>query len=332
MMVLTLLVTIEISVITSVQAWAPVIFVLIWSQVGSALLTAIEEQREENEREPLLTLLTRTGFAGLAATWLAMPFASEAAIVAVLWLGVTILMWNRQTLLAAVPPLAAILLLGANLWLDLSLPFMLLLLTITTLGLLHRLIWSRKQAPWRWLGTQRQEMIPHLLYGAGQGCLLIALLGTSPAATNVLPGMALFIASMLIFDSQLLLLQRRLGQHMWAETNERRYGLKARQSLLLYAGTYLLPFLPAFALWLWLGPQDWFYHWFGFALLGLILSLALVFLSLGDVRTPAVILVIAGPLALTGSLFIVGALVALVELGFLTYRIRASGRYAINLV
>jgi hypothetical protein len=331
-MVLTLLVTIGISVITSVQAWAPVIFLLVWSQVGSALLARAEEELDEAHRQPVLTVLASAGFVGLAGLWSLMPYGPEAAIVAVLWLGVTGFIWNRQAWLAALLPVVALSLLVAHYRLGLSLPLMLLLLTLMSSSLLYLLLLTTRRPDWRWIASQRREMLPYLLYGIGQGCLLVALLGDSQAAASVIPGTALFIGSMLIFEYQLLQLQRRLSGHLWLETSQQQYRSRAWRSLLAYTGIFLMPFLPVLAIWVRHGPQPWFHYWCGFALLGLILGLALVFLSLGDAGTPAVIFILAGPLALMSSFFLIGSLVALTQLYFLLRRAGKVSKYGIHLL
>jgi hypothetical protein len=331
-MVLTLLATIGASVITGTHAWAPVIFLLGWSQVGSALLARVEQELGDEQRRPFLSMLVRAGLLGLLLTWILVPFDNASGTVALLWLGVTSLVWNRQAPLALALPLVMAILLFAHHWLSLSIPLMLLSMLLAASCLTARLLAEPRQPDWRWLRSQLTGLLPFLSYGLGQAFLLMGLLAGAGDRAHVLPGVILFIGIMLFFDRHLLLLHSRLSRHLWNETSKERYGARARRSLIAYASTYLLPAVPVLLIWSWLGPQPWFHHWLGFSLLALTLGLALTFLNLGDSRTPAVIFSIAGPLTLFAPFLAITVVVVLLQLMLLVHRTRNLGQFGVHLL
>ncbi len=83
------------------------------------------------------------------------------------------------------------------------------------------------------------------------------------------------------------------------------------------------------------GPagERWLFHLAGFALFGLVLGLALVWLSLGESVLPALVFAAGGALVAVGVPFLaVAGAMALAEFAALLRRGPALGRYGVFLV
>ena len=198
----------------------------------------------------------------------------------------------------------------------------------TLVALRPLLVWS-KPRNWAWAARQGRYLFPFILYGVGQGLLLIALLRGS--SSEALPGVALFALLLLFAEPQLLWLRGELKNHLWNESSTRRYTVLARRAITLYTGRYLLTFVPALGLWLGFGMHPWLFHLLGFALFGTALGLGLVALSIGDTKIPAVIFMVGGgAVALGLPLLLVLPLMILAAFALLLRRCHYLGRYGIH--
>lgn len=332
-MVLTLAVSFGIGLVASEKAWAPVLWLLVWSQAGSALLARARGDLDEHEHPPILALLLIAGLSGVGFIWLVAPFGLEALSLTLMWFGAAGLLWGKRYLSAFALPLLAAAFLGLQLWLGLNPNALLAAVSLSSLGLLLPLLVTQpslRSLPW--LARQLGYLLPFALYGLGQGCLLIELVEGSPAGAQILPGMLLFAFILFASEAHLFRLKRKLTQLLWREASTARYLTRARAAVLGYTAWYLLPLALGALAQLALGPQPWMFHWFGFALFGLVLGLSLVSLSLGNARAPATILALAGPLAFVAPFTLVAALSGVLQLLVILRQSRYVERYGIYLV
>jgi hypothetical protein len=332
-MVLTLLVSVAMGSFAIVNAWSAVIWLLVWSQLGGALLNRARSELTPLHQEKVLTLLLALGLAGLGMCWLFTLFGPVTASVSLLWFGVAGLLWAERLhtalLLSALIGAECLLVIG------LGLPLLTLFLGVAlTVALILRPFWCWIPLhSWRWALAQGPHVGPFIAYGLGQGALLLTLL--RGAGREVLPGLILFALLLLISDTHLTGLRQRLNLYLWREDSAVVYGRLARLTLVRYCAIYLLAFAPALAVYLVpaLGGEASLYHLAGFALFGVLLGLSLVALSLGNSLLPAVVFSLGGVLLLLGLPFfwIAGAM-ALGLFAEMLRRIALLGRYGVYLL
>ena len=330
-MVFTLLVTACLGLVAPVGAWSPVFWLLVWSQLGSALLNRAQGEFGAAGTRRVLSLLLELGVVGLLAVWFVTPFSLATWTVSLLWLSVAGLVWGERPRLAFVPPLTGALGVGLHLWAGLDLSFVLAGTSLTTLATLAPCIVPPSLDDGRWVLGEAGALLPFALYGLGQGCALLALL--SAAQGGAVPGLVLFALVLLVSEWRLLRLHARLSRYLWEGSDTARYAAKARRAVLAYTGFYLLFFVPALALWLATGAQPYLYYLAGFALFGVTLALGLATLSLGDTTAPAAVFAAGGALLLLGAPFfpVVGVMALTLLLGLLQ-RCSHLGSHGVYLV
>lgn len=332
-MALTLLVSLGIGLFAVVSAWAAVIWLLVWSQLGGALLNRASGELTAAEHGKVVSLLLGLGFLGLGITWFVLPFGPVTWSVSLLWLGVAVLLWAERLsaalLLPALSGGAFLLTLGVGL----PRSALLAAISLMLLALLRPLVRPVPRSLGRWALTQGRHVAPFIVYGLGQGAVLFSLL--AGAGREALPGMALFAVLLLGAETHLLWLRGRLNLYLWKRESVADYTRAARLILVRYTALYLLAFVPAGVVLLFpsLAGEDSFHHLVGFALFGLSLGLGLVSLSLGNSTLPALVFAVGGALLLLGLPFfwVVGAMV-LCEFALLLRGIALLGRYGVYLL
>lgn len=332
-MVLTLLVTATIGMLTSVIAWAPMLWLLVWSQLGGALLNQAKSELGESQQLRILSLLLLFGTAGMALLWLFSPFMLGTATVSALWLGVAGLLWAERVRAGYLLAGSAGALVALSLWGGLLIPVALLGCLAVTPALLWPQLRRVPLGSWRWAAQRWPQLVPFVLYGLGQGALLLALL--YGAGVEALPGVALFALVLLVAEPQLLRLRARLNLLLWKGENPARYAQLARFAITRYAVLYLLTLLPALLVWFFptLFGSQWLFHLFGFALFGLVLVLGLVALSLGDAAMPALIFGVGGAAVVLGLPFLaVVGVMACAEFAALLRHSALLGSYGVYLL
>lgn len=332
-MVLTLLVTAGIGLVSEVGAWGPVIWLLVWSQLGGALLNRAKGELATPDYNRVLSLLLKVGLVGMVMVWLITPFALATWAVSMLWLGVASLLWDGRVRAAFILPSVAGGLLALTLWLNLPITAMLLVCILATLVALRPLAVSSFPATWLWALSQWQHLAPFILYGLGQSALLLALL--AGAGNEALPGVLLFAGVLLIAEPQLLWLRERLNRYLWKGQDAASYAFYARHAIIRYTSTYLIAFVPALIVLCYptLFGSQWLFHLAGFALFGLVLALALVSLALGDSLMPALVFAIGGALVVLGAPFFwIAGTMALVEFTILFRRSGQLGSHGVFLL
>ncbi len=331
-MVLTLIVTFVLGAFSTETILAPALWVLVWSQIASSLLSKAEAEIGTGKRLEVLGPLMLLGLAGLGVSRLAVPFGLEALAPALLWYGVAGLLWARWYGPALVLPTAtaATFVIGDAARLDAEVA------QLASVGLSGALAvplivagtWS---TVW-WTVRRSNAMAFPALYGIGQAALIVALLRQTPPNAEVLVGALLLAAILLTSRGLLLRFKKALTERLWRDTNGSGFVAFARRALVAYAAVYLVPVGFAGLVWLDFGYQSWFYHWIGFALFGLCLALAVVSLTLGDAATPGLSFLAAGLAVQLAPFPIVCAVLAALQLLVLLVRSARFERYAVYLL
>ncbi len=331
-MVMALVVTFGLGAHAATLALVAATWVLIWSQGSAALLSKAHDQLGNEEREQVLAILMRAGLVGISVTWGVTRFGIDAAASAFLWYGVAGLLWSRRPRQALVLPLFAAIGLGASAWLGLAAEVVQGATIAAAVGLSAPLFVRDARSVAGWLVRHLRTIVFHLLYGLGQGLLIIGLLRSSPVDADVVPGAILLAAILLSSQALLLALKRRMMLRLWGDWSGQRYVAAAQRFLTVHALAYLVPVGAGLAVQVIFGPQPWMFHWIGFAIFGLTLALAVVSLTLGDAVTPGVALLAAGLVALSGQVLLVCALLAGAQFVLLLRRLARFERYAVYLL
>ncbi len=317
----------------STEVLLPAIVVLVWSQAGAALLSRARGEMAPERHSELVSLILWFGVLAVGAAWLPLRFGIDALAPVVVWLVVAALLWSNLPWLALALPTVV----GAGLAID--------ALQATHTPMPHLLALAAGAAfclpilvrpAWRALGWLRLRLgtawYP-LLYGVGQGVLIVALLRDQPAGANIVPGAVLLLGILLLSQSWYVALKVQLTERLWRDTDPAHYAPRAQGALLLYVAAYLVP--TAFGLFVELdaAAQPWLYHWHAFALFGLCLALAVVSFSLGVPAVPGVVFLLAAVAALAGVPFLpLAALTAAAQLLLVLWTLRHVERYAVYLL
>lgn len=332
-MALAFVVTFMLGALDDQTSLAPAITVLAWSQFGAALIERARGALDARAQLSVIALCMQVGAAGIAATWYLFRFGEETLLALLIWFGVAGLLWAEKRLPAlALPLLVGALLVGSEYELiTTEAAYYGAFATVAVCVLPVTFGFGALAALWvlRNLGA---TMHP-LLYGVGQGLLILALVTSTPEGADPLPGIALLVAILLLSQRFLLFFKAGLAGRLWRARNPYTFASYGRRLLGAYSAGYLLPLCSVVGVYLLFGPQNWFYPWVAFTLFGLCLGLAIVAFSLGYPALPSGTFIVAGLAAALGApLLIVCALLALVQVIFLARWLGNLGRYAIFLL
>lgn len=331
-MVLTLLVTFMLGAFSTEAVLAPALWILVWSQVASSMLSKADTEIGTERRHEVLGLMMLVGLLGLGASRLVLPYGLEAIAAAVLWFAVASLLWARWPLLALALPIATAVTLAvgdaAGADADLA-----RIVTLTLAGVsTARLLVAATDGALAWAARRARAMLMPALYGVGQAALIVALLRQTPVGADVVPGALLLALILLLARALLLTFKEALTARLWKDTDERSFVAFARLALVGYAAVYLAPVAIAALTRLDGGTQPWHYHWNGFGLFGLCLALAVVSLTLGDIATPGLSFLAAGLAVQVVPFVLVCAALAGLQLIVLLARSARFERYAVYLL
>jgi hypothetical protein len=331
-MALTLGVTLVLGAYASTALIAPALWVLVWSQLGAAVLARADAIFERPVRARVLAALLQLGMVGLGVTWLATPFGPAAAAPALLWFAVASTLWSGRRFAALALPLLVAVALAATRASDAPLTLAQAATSLLSLGFVLPLAmraWHREAG---WLAHVVRHAGYPALYGVGQAMLILALLRQSPPDLLLVPGAILLAAILLTSRSWLVRLKEQLTEQLWASSHVRVFAASVRRYVLGYATLYLVPIAGVAVIDLGSGPLPWAFHVYAFGAFGLCLALAVVMLALGDPATPAIAFALAGALALTISYGVACAALAALQLGVLLRRSGRVERYALHLL
>lgn len=332
-MALTFVITFALGAFSSSAVLVPAILVLVWSQVGAALLAKAHGELELHRQPHVLALIMVLGLLGVGAVWGVFRFGLDVVAPLLLWYAAASLLWARRFRQAVALPVLAGVVLALSTQLGLApltvQSFVLVAVAVFCTPLLRARAWE--VAPWfvKRIGV---ALYP-TLYGAGQGLLIVALLQESPVGSAVAPGASLLVAILLVSRRLLLMLKDALTDRLWRETGGDQYRRPAQRAVVVYTAVYLLPVVSVALISQFTAPQAWFFHWHAFGVFGLCLGLAVVSFTLGAAAAPAFTFLTAGVAALLGVPFlVVCALLATVQLLLLLQRIGRVERYAVYLL
>lgn len=318
---------------SQVEMLAPAVVVLVWSQVGSALLMKAKGELPRADQRGALAVIVQLGLVALALTWLLLRFGPATLAPTLVWFAVGSLLWAERHLAAVAVPLVV----GAGLALSAAFSLPPIVVQLVAIGTATSLCLPlARHDPRRSLAWLRRSagVVPHpLLYGVGQGLLILALLADQEPDRNVLPGALLLLVIILASQRLLIALKALLTDRLWRARNRADFKQFAQLALLGYVTLFLVPLGAALALELLTGPAPWHFHWYAFGLFGASLGIAVVDFALGNPAGASVPFVLAGVAAWAGLPFLwVGVALAASLLLVAQWRVRQVGQYAIFLL
>ncbi len=331
-MVAALAATLVLGTAAAQIPWAPVLFVLVWSQAAATLVSRAHGDLGPEGARDVLSVAVRFGVAGVVLSAAATAFTPAALASATLWLAVAALLWNRRPRLAVTVPVLSLVALGVGNGTDAP-PADVhgFVIVLATLAIVPTLAHGARSAG-SWIVRRAGTLVAPVLYGVGQAVLIVAILERAPQGADVLAGALLLVAILALSRTMFVRFKAHLTRRLWTDTEPAAFARATRSALLLYVGAYLLPVAVA-ALWVAVaGPQAWAYHWTAFALYGVCLALAVVSLTFADARTPAVTFLAAGAAALFLPVLLVCAGLAATQLALLLARSRRFEPYAVHLL
>jgi hypothetical protein len=325
---LALLVAMASQLYLGPAVWMGAIWIIVWSQAGSALFWRGRGDLEPIALRRLITLELCVGVLGVAlagglSSW---PYTTWTA--GALWMGLAVLLWLER-------PGKALALCGGALILILTrLP--LTWICAGTLALLPGLLYSVPARPslltLRWTRGQLLALLPYAAYGLGQGLPLHTLV--CGAGWTAVPGFLLFVVVLFSAESLVIRMKAGIRADLWRETRHRYFMRKLRLRLIAYAAILAAPALIALLLGLtWAPSFSYVVYVRNLALLALGLSLGLAHLCLFRPRWPALAFLIAG-IGVTAGLPYEATVLAASAL-LLGVLLRQTGRvlaYGVNLV
>lgn len=326
-------VTFLLGAFSQVEMLAPALAILVWSQVGSALLSKADGELLESDRRVVLAAVVQSGILAIALSWCILRFGLPTLTPTLTWFAVGSLLWAHRYLAAVAVPV----LIGAALALtelaSFPEPTPQVTALLVTAFFCGPLIAKDPRTSFSWL-RRSAGAVPHpLLYGIGQGMLIVALMKDNDPSRNVLPGAVLLLVILLVSQRLLVILERALTHGLWRARSPVRFQVFAHLVLLAYVALFLLPLLIAGGLeFLW-GPAPWHFHWYAFGLLGVSLGISVVKFALGNPAGASVPFLIAGLAAASGAPFLwvtLGLATALLLVA--QVRVGQVGRYAIYLL
>lgn len=332
LMVAALLFTAGLGAVTEGYARPAVLWLLVWSQMGAVLLQRGRAGLPVGVVGGLAPLVALAGALGMAGSYLIVPFGAATALISLTWLGVALSLWSGRAaaglavvLLVAVAAGAGAVAGAGMLWAVVAAA----VLPIIMLRSLRHGVDARILLPW--VGRQASALAFPAAYGLGQGLLLLRLV--QRADPYALAGLVLFAGLLLVSEPALHALLGRMRNALWTGDAAAGYAAGVRRMVLAYAGLYLaLPgVLAALRAAGWGGP--WVTELLAFALFGASLALALVPLALGQLRSPALLFLGAGALAVAGLPVL--PLLAILSLSVLAGALlltREVPRYAVHLL
>lgn len=318
---------------SQVEMLAPAMVILVWSQVGAALLLKAKGELQRSEQRRVLAFLVQLGLLATLLCWLPLRYGLPTLAPTLTWFAVGALLWAERRWAAVAVPL----LVGLGLLVEFLLPVPpvtpLVAAVAATALLCFPLGWRDTRPAFAWLRRSLGVALHPFLYGVGQGMLILALLRHEDPSADVVPGAVLLLFVLLLSQRFLIALKAALTRRLWRATDERRFRGFAHLALFAYVGAYLLPLAAALAIEAATGVASWHFHWYAFGLFGLSLGISVVGFALGDPAASSIPFLVAGAVAVAGAPFLaVIATLAVALLLLAQLRVRQVGRYAVHLL
>lgn len=318
---------------SQVEMLAPAMVILVWSQVGAALLQKAKGELPRPEQRTVLSLLVQTGVLAIAVSWILLQYGLSTLAPTLTWFAVGTLLWSEKRLAAVAVPLLAL----AGLAIVTLLPAPSItpevVVVIASAAFCLPLAWRDTRPILDWLRRSAGVTLHPLIYGAGQGLLILALLRHEDPAGDVVPGAILLLFVLLLSQKFLIMLKSALTARLWRSTSDSGFRAYAHVALFVYVGMYVLPLAVALGLESVMGVAGWHFYLFAFGLFGLSLGISVVGFALGNPAGASIPFLLAGVAAVAGMPFLwVSAGLAVVLLLVAQLRVRQVGRYAVYLL
>lgn len=318
---------------SQVEMLAPAMVILVWSQVGAAVLQKAKGELLRTEQGVVLAFLVQLGILAIVGSWALLQYGLATLAPTLTWFAVGALLWAERRVAALTVPL--LVLLGLVLATLLPVPAVMpqLIVVVAVAAMCLPLAWRDTRPIFDWLRRSIGVALHPFLYGVGQGLLILALLRHEDPAGDVVPGGVLLLLVLLLSQRFLIMLKAALTARLWRSTSASGFRTYAHAALFVYVGMYVLPLLAALIIEAVLGVGGWHFYWFAFGLFGLSLGISVVGFALGNPAGASIPFLLAGVAAVAGMPFlVVSAYLALVLLLVAQLRVRQVGRYAVYLL
>lgn len=218
---LAIFATIIIQVNTVPQNWLTIVWLIIWSVIGSKLVNKMHAELSLENSGRILTILAFWGFVGLATVWtLRFPTMPEAT-VNLLWWILTSVLW-AESLLQETSYKGLILVTIATLAV-LPIPLLAVMILLVSIGIFF--IRSKLKFPslesWKWLGKSIQSVSLLIPYGFGIGLLLVELFQLH--TENILIAGGILIVMSFASEWLVIWLRDKLADSLWVSKSNDEY-------------------------------------------------------------------------------------------------------------
>lgn len=311
----------------------PAMVVLVWSQVGAAIIAKAQGELSAQDQRKTYALMVQMGTLAIAASWFLLHFGLSTLAPTLVWFAVGSLIWAERWLEAiAMPTIVSLALVATGLF-GLPSETPLVVVVLATIGLCVPLFWHDTRSILPWFFRSVGVTVHPLLYGLGQGLLLLALLRDGVTSRNAVPGAVLLLLILLLSHKLLVSLKTHLSRRLWASHDPGGFRLFSQVAFSSYVAVYAVPLVAAIAIHMVAGETPWHFHWYAFGLFGMNLGVSVVGFALGNPAGAGIPFLLAGMAALAGAPFLwVSLVLAVVLIAVAQLRVRQVGRYAIYLL
>lgn len=278
---LAIFATIILQINSVPQNWLTIVWLIIWSVIGSKLVNKMHSELSLDNSGRILAILSFWGFIGLVTVWtLRFPTMSEAT-VNLLWLVLTAVLWSESLLQKS--SYKGLILIAIAVLAILPIPLLAVSVLLVVVGIFFLLPMLEFPSieSWQWLAKSMQSVSILIPYGFGIGLLLVELFQLHTKYILV-AGIILIIMS---FASEWLViwLRDKLADSLWLSKSNDEYMSRTKVvaiavGLLLSASAFTILIFSIFS-----NNPDLTITVAHFILYGLSLSFSLILLSLDNV-------------------------------------------------
>ncbi len=218
---LAIFATIVIQINSVPQNWLTIIWLIIWSVIGSKLVNKMHAELSLENSGRILAILSFWGFIGLVSVW-ALEFPSmPEATVNLLWWILTSLLWAESLLQKTT--YKGLILVAIAVLAILPIPLFALALLLVAVGIYF--LWPMLSFPslesWQWLAKSIQSASILIPYSFGIGLLLVDLFQTHSKHILIAGGILIIMS----FASEWLViwLRDKLADSLWSSKSNDEY-------------------------------------------------------------------------------------------------------------
>ncbi len=218
---LAIFATIIIQIDSVPQNWLTIIWLIIWSVIGSKLVNKMHTELSLENSGRILAILSFLGFVGLVSVWaLEFPSMTEAT-VNLLWWILTSLLWAESLLQKTT--YKGLILVAIAVLAILPIPLFALAFLLVAVGIYF--LWPMLSFPslesWQWLAKSIQSASILIPYSFGIGLLLVDLFQTHSKHILIAGGILIVMS----FASEWLViwLRDKLADSLWSSKSNDEY-------------------------------------------------------------------------------------------------------------